>query len=87
MSMERIVPFGVASATEINRRKCQRPDKIVGRTNFYGVAKVLWPDNTAAELATLTRRDVRTAERWLSGEFDPPLCLAEAVLRETFKRS
>lgn len=78
------VPFGVASATEIARRNSREPDKIVGRTNFYFVAKVLWPENTAAQIASIAKRDVRSAERWLAGESDPPICLAAVFLQLTF---
>lgn len=81
------VPFGVASATEINRRDCQRPDRIVGRPKFGDVAKVLWPPpNTAAQLAAIPNVSVRTAERWLSGEIAPPFEIIEATMHETFKR-
>lgn len=83
------VPFGVASATEINRRKCQHPDRIVGRPKFGDVAKVLWPPpNTAAQLAAIPipNASVRTAERWLSGEIAPPYEIIEATMHETFKR-
>lgn len=85
--MEGSVPFGVASATEIARRKCQHPDRIVGRPKFGDVAKVLWPPpNTAAQLAIVGKASVRTAERWLSGEIAPPYEIIEAVMHETFKR-
>lgn len=81
------VPFGVASATEINRQDCQRPDRIVGPPKFGAVAKVLWPPpNTAAQLATIADASVRTAERWLSGEIAPPYEIIEATMHETFKR-
>lgn len=81
------VPFGVASATEINRHKSQHPDRIVGPPKFGSVAKVLWPPpNTAAQLAAIADASVRTAERWLSGEIAPPFEIIEAVMHETFYR-
>lgn len=80
------VPFGVASASEIARQESRRPDKIVGRFKFAAVARVLWPIKTAAALAAIAGRDQRTAERWLSGEFEPPYVIVEAVMHETFKR-
>lgn len=65
------IPFGVASATELHRRECRTPTKL--SVNKFGpVAKLLWPVKTAAVIADIAKRDVRTAERWLSGEFDPP---------------
>lgn len=81
------VPFGIASATEIARRDCRRPDRIVGRPKFGAVAKVLWPPpKTAAALASIANVSERTAERWLSGEIAPPYEIIEAVMHETFKR-
>jgi hypothetical protein len=59
-------------------------DKIV-RRKFGAVAKVLWPENTEAHVASIAKVDVRTARRWLSGEYEPPICVAQAVLEETFK--
>lgn len=86
------VPFGVASATEINRHNSQQPDRIVGTPKFGAIAKVLWPPpNTAAQLADIAtksghRTSVRTAERWISGEIEPPYVIVEATMHETFKR-
>lgn len=86
------VPFAVASATEIARQLSQHPDRIVGRPKFGDVARVLWPPpNTAAQLATLATKagnktSERTAERWISGEVEPPYVIVEATLHETFKR-
>lgn len=80
------VPFGVASATEIARQELRRPDKIVGRWNFGPVAKLLWPIKTAAELAAISGSTERTAERWLSGEHDPPYSIIEATMHKIFVR-
>lgn len=82
--MQGTVPFGVASATEINRHEMRPADKIVGRRKFGPVAKFLWPEKTAAVLASIAKRDPRTAERWLSGEFEPPYCIIEATMHEIF---
>jgi hypothetical protein len=76
------IPFGVATATEIARQNLQRPDRIVGPTDFYKCAKVLWPLSTAADLAVIGRASTRTAERWLSGEIEPP----NAIVIETMRR-
>lgn len=84
------IPFGVASAIEIARHESQCPDKIVGRPRFGDVARVLWPPpSTAAQLAVIakgrgTPASVRTAERWLSGEIQPPYCIIEATNHEIF---
>jgi hypothetical protein len=75
----------IANANEIERQLRQGDDKIVSR-NFGKVAKVLWPFKTAAHLAAIANTNERTAARWLSGEFDPPYVIIEAVMHETFKR-
>lgn len=56
-------------------------DKIVGR-KFGAVAKVVWPFKTAAHLATVGGVQQRTAERWLSGEFEPPAIVIAALIVE-----
>ena len=53
--------------------------------NFGKVAKVLWPFKTAAHIAAIAKTNERTAARWLAGEFDPPICVVEAIIHETFK--
>lgn len=56
-------------------------DKIVGR-KFGRVAKILWPAATAATIAAMAKCSVRTAERWLSGEFEPPAIVIAAAIHE-----
>jgi hypothetical protein len=73
-----------AVATEIDGQFRPGKDKIV-RRKFGAVAKVLWPGSTDAHVAAIAKVDVRTARRWLSGEFEPPLAIALAVLDETFR--
>lgn len=79
------VPFGVANATEISRRQCREPTKMSGR-RFGPVAKLVWPHKTAATLASIAARDQRTAERWLSGEFEPPAIVIAALIVEITRR-
>ncbi len=56
-------------------------DKIV-RPLFGPVAKVVWVGNTDACIAAIADADVRTARRWLSGEFDaPPIVYAHMWVR------
>lgn len=57
-----------------------------GSRRFGAVAKALWPRKTAAHLAALSGRDERTANRWLSGEFEPPAVVFAAILTEITKR-
>ena len=59
-------------------------DKIVTR-KFGAVARILWPAKTAAHIAAIAGRDERTAKRWLSGEFEPPISVVLAVVNETFR--
>lgn len=61
-------------------------DKIVTR-KFGAVAKVLWPDKTAAHIASIAGADERTAKRWLAGEFEPPAIVIAAIIVEITKRS
>jgi hypothetical protein len=75
-----------AEATEIDRQIRRGADKIVGR-KFGAVAKLLWPFKTAAHLATIASSTERTAERWLSGEFEPPAIVIAAIIVEITKRS
>lgn len=79
------IPFGVASATEIHRQDCVQPRKIAVR-NFPRVAKLLWPDKTAATLASLVDASPRTAERWVSGEIEPPFSVVHLTMFEIFGR-
>jgi hypothetical protein len=71
---------------EIDRQFSTPTDKIVGPTKFGGVCRYLWPRNTAAEIASIAGRNQRTAERWLSGEFEPPLIVVLAVVAKMFER-
>lgn len=73
------VPFGVASASEIAGRFRPGVDTIVQRRVFGAVCKVIWPDNTEAFVASIGKRDVRTARRWMSGEIAPPSILISAI--------
>jgi hypothetical protein len=81
------IPFGVASAREIQRQACQRPDaRVIAIPNWVKHAKIAWPFKTAAHLASLAGTSERHAARWLSGEFEPPACVAAALINEIFKR-
>jgi hypothetical protein len=84
--MRSVYEAKVADATETERRLRQGTDKIVGAGQFGKVAKALWPFKTAAHLASLAGKDERTAARWLSGEFEPPLIIFIAVLSEMAKK-
>ena len=70
-------------ARQIQGQFTEGHDKLVTR-NFGPVAKVLWPVKTAAHIAAIAGRDERTAKRWLSGEFDPPLVVVVATMEAIF---
>lgn len=76
----------VAEARSIERHLRQGTDKIVSVGKFGIVAKALWPFKTAAHLASIAKTNERTAARWLSGEFEPPVCIVLAVITEIFQR-
>lgn len=78
----------LAEASAIDRHLRQQPsgtDKIVSR-KFGPVARLLWPNKTAAHLAAIARTNERTAWRWLSGEFEPPAIVIAAIIVEITKR-
>lgn len=75
-----------AVAREIDGHFCPGKDRIVRRL-FGPVAKVIWPHDTDACVAAIAGCDVRTARRWLSGEFEPPGIVIAAVIVEITKRS
>lgn len=62
-------------------QNCGSPPKLSGR-KFGAVAKVLWPVNTAKTVGKIAGRSHRTAERWLSGEFEPPGIVIAAAIHE-----
>lgn len=87
--MQGSVPFGVASATEIERRRCQPadgPDTRVTVCSFGKHAKMAWPFKTAAHIATIANIGERHAARMLTGEFEPPASVITALLVEITRR-
>jgi len=87
--MSRSIPFGVASATEIQRHQCQPSagtDTRVIVSNFGKHAKLAWPFKTAAHIAAIANTSERHAARWLTGEFEPPASVFAALMAEIAKR-
>ena len=81
--------FAASQIIDLQARKsrgqdCQRNDKIVPR-KFGAVAKLLWPNKTANELAWIAKTNERTAKRWLAGEYEPPLSVVLAVIHEMLR--
>ena len=75
---------GGGGASQIGGHVLPPGAKIVPPSNFGPVCKLLWPFKTAAELAAIAGRDERTAKRWLSGEFEPPVIVVTAVINKIF---
>lgn len=80
-----------AVAREIGTQLRGTPAKLRAR-KFGRVAKILWPVKTAATIADIANRanplqrvSDRTAERWLSGEFEPPGVVLGAAIIEMIK--
>jgi hypothetical protein len=84
--MQSVYESRVAEARETTRRIRQGTVEIVSGCKFGAVAKVLWPQKTAAVLATIAKTNERAAWRWLSGEHEPPGCLIAAVVHEITQR-
>lgn len=76
----------VAEAREIEGRIASGRDTVVLPSKFGAVCRVLWPEKTAAHLAAVAGKDERTAKRWLSSEYDPPLPVVLILINEIFKR-
>ena len=61
-------------------------DRLVAPPKFGAVCKLLWPQKTAAHLAAIAGRDERTAQRWIAGEYEPPVAVLVAVIYGEFAR-
>lgn len=73
-------------ASEMQGQFVPGRDTVVPPTKFGAVCRLLWPEKTAAHLATIGKRDERTAKRWLSGEYEPPIEVLLAVMQKMFER-
>ncbi len=76
----------IAVAAAIKGQLLSGSDKIVPPPNWVYFARHCWPTKTAAHLATIAGKDERTAKRWLSGEFDPPIAVVIALFGKMFER-
>lgn len=75
-------------AREIERQISTSRDKIVGRSLFGEIAPLLWkpPLKPAAEVAAIAKCSIRTAERYLAGEFEVPFEVVHVVMGKLFRR-
>ena len=81
--------FGDADAVrnEIQATFVSGRDKIVAPNQFGNVCRMLWPSKTAAHIAAIAKRDERTAQRWMAGEFEPPIVVVTAMVNKIFERA
>lgn len=77
----------VATAIEIQGHYVREKDTLVPPPKFAAVARLLWPEKTAAHLASIAGKDERTAKRWLAGEYEPPAIVIAAIIVEITKRN
>jgi len=59
---------------------------IIATRKFGAVAKICWPEKTAAHVASIADSNERTAKRWLAGEFEPPAIVIAAIIVEITRR-
>ena len=76
----------LAHATEIEGRIVSGEDTIVPPPNWVWFARRCWPEKTAAILASIAKKDERTAKRWLSGEFEPPNIIILTLYQKLLER-
>ena len=78
--------------SEIGGQFRQGTDKIVSPPPICGYFRVRWPLKTAANLAAFANEHgfksitERSAARWLSGEYDVPLKVAQAFFLDAVTR-
>lgn len=80
--MRSVYEARIAEQTEIGGRLASGMDTIVPPPQWTAMARVLWPLKTAAHLAALAGKDVKSAKRWLSGEHEPPRIIFAALVLE-----
>jgi hypothetical protein len=72
---------------EIRATYVPASDTLVGPPLFAGICRLCWPHKTAAHIAAIGKKDERTAERWLAGEYEPPASVVAAIIIRMFERS
>ena len=73
-------------AREIDRQTCRSDDTSVGDVLSDIAKRVLWPQNTAAHLAAVTKCSVRQAERFLAGQCEWSGAAIAATVSEILRR-
>ena len=76
---------GAVSASEIDRTAVRPSEQLFG-TCIADVARLLWPDNTAAHVASASGCSQRAAEYYLSGQREWSGDAIAAVVAEILRR-
>jgi hypothetical protein len=78
----------IQEARNIERQLRHGHDKIVAPQKWAAFARHCWPFKTAANLAVIAGNNTqeRTAQRWLSGEFEPPGVVMAALHAKLYER-
>ncbi len=92
--MRKTLPSAANVATDNARQVSTSNVKTVGkvvqlasaRIRFRDLAKFAWPSKTEHHLAHITGYAVRTCERWLADNTEPPAEALGAVLCEIMRR-
>lgn len=83
--MARVLPVPRSGTIEIGRRELREAEENYGSI-IGDVARLLWPKNTAAEIAALVNCSVRNAELALSGRQKWSGDAIAAIVSEILKR-
>jgi hypothetical protein len=75
----------VDNAREFDRPDDRATDQMVGSV-LVDIARTLWPEGTAPNLAAAAKCEVRTAERYLGGQRDWSGDAIAAIVSEILKR-
>jgi len=75
-----------ARASETSRQACRNTDTSVGDVLTDIAKRVLWPENTAPNLASASGCSVRQAERFLGGKCEWSGDATAAVISEILAR-
>jgi hypothetical protein len=84
--MSGVLQRQIQEAREIQGQLSSGGDTVVPPPLWTDFARLCWPEKTAAHLAALGGKDERTAKRWLSGEYEPPMVVVLALFNKMFER-
>lgn len=79
------LPVPKSEPTKTNRTSVQIPEQLFGSV-IADVARMLWPENTAAHIAAAIKCSTRAAEYYLAGERDWSGDAIAAIVSEILRR-